>query len=87
MNRQERDRLLACLTDDELAELRRRGADVGAAEDLPAEEDPTLQFLRAVKAERDRDWIGEVAERLGLPAQPKPRTFPQVFTNPDNPTP
>ncbi len=80
MNRQELARLVASLTDDELEELRNRGQ-----EDTAAREDPTSQFLRAVKAEQGRDWLSEVAERLGLPTQTKPSTFTQVFTA-DDPT-
>ncbi|QQW36884.1 hypothetical protein [Mycobacterium marinum] len=65
MNRQERERLIASLTDDELAQLREH-----ANESAPSE-DPARQFLRAVMAERDRDWMAEVAERLAAPSQPK----------------
>lgn len=66
MNKQERERLIASLTDDELIELRERA---GAP---PAHEDPTRQFLHAVEVQRNRDWMTELSERL-FPAPPQPK--------------
>lgn len=64
MDPQERARIIASLTDDELKDLRDR------ATDPPAPEDPTQQFLREVHAERDRDWLSEVLERINASSQP-----------------
>lgn len=86
MNRQERARLIASLTDDELEQLGNRGVDAAASEDAAACEDPTRQFLRDINAELDRDWITEVSERLSLPSRSRPRTFAQTFTDPTEPT-
>ncbi|MBP2454615.1 hypothetical protein [Mycolicibacterium lutetiense] len=80
MNRLERDRLIASLTDDELEQLGKRHVEAAAPED------PTRQFLRAINAERDGDWITEVSARLSLPAQSRPRTFAQTFTAQTEPT-
>ncbi|BBX02269.1 hypothetical protein BST36_29120 [Mycolicibacterium moriokaense] len=96
MNRQEREHLLAVLTDDELEQLRARGVDVGAPDDAAAssdadaQDDPARKFLRAIMAERERDWIAEVAERFSAPSQPKPRRGNHVAReggNPGKPTP
>lgn len=65
MNRQERERILASLTDNELEQLRDR------IDGANASEDPTREFLRAVIAGQDRDWIAELAERLS-PTTPEP---------------
>lgn len=58
MDPQERARIIDSLTDDELKESRER------AGSPPAPEDPTRQFLRAVDAQRNRDWMADLSERL-----------------------
>lgn len=60
MNRQERERIIASMTDGELEELVDSLSD-DQREQLhkraAAPEDPARQFLRAVMAERERDWF------------------------------
>jgi hypothetical protein len=58
MDPQERARIIASLTDDEFKEFSER------AGSPPVTEDPTRQFLRAVDAQRNRDWMSDLAERL-----------------------
>lgn len=64
MNRQERERIIASLTDGDLEQLRSRGA--GDADP----QEPNREFLRALKTEHDRDRIAEVAERFSAPSRP-----------------
>ncbi|MCA4726880.1 hypothetical protein H8Z58_29015 [Mycolicibacterium fortuitum] len=52
------------MTDDELEQLRDK------ATDAP---DPAWQFLRALNAEQDCDWIAELADRLARPSHPQTR--------------
>lgn len=65
MDAQERARIIASLTDDELTELRERA---GAP---PDPKDSTREFLRAVDAHRNRDWMADLSERLFPPPQAK----------------
>lgn len=61
MNKQERDRLLASLTDDELSALRARA---GSADAAPPEDDVAeRQFLRRLSA-KPNNWLAETLDRL-----------------------
>lgn len=81
MNRQELQRLIANLTDDELEQLARRD------DETPAPEDPAREFLRAVAAERDRDRLAEITERLAAPSQPTTSRGNRVPREGNNPGP
>ncbi|RDH75504.1 hypothetical protein DVS77_26250 [Mycolicibacterium moriokaense] len=74
MNRNELQKLIADMTDDELEQLIDK-LDHDELEQLhkraAAPEDPARQFLHAILAERERDWMAEVTERLSAPSQPK----------------
>lgn len=62
MNRHERDRLLASLTDDELSALRARVA--GNANAAPPEDDDAeRQFVRNLVAEPN-NWLADTLDRL-----------------------
>ena len=68
MNKQERDRLLASLTDDELSALRARAGDAAppdddgdAGDDGAAER----QFLRRLSA-KPNNWLAETLDRLSV---------------------
>ncbi|WP_131722604.1 hypothetical protein [Mycolicibacterium chlorophenolicum] len=58
----ELEELVDSLSDDQREQLHKRAA---------APEDPARQFLRAVMAERERDWFAEVVDRLSAPSRPK----------------
>ena len=60
MNKQERDRLLASLTDDELSALRARAGDAAPPDD---DGDAERQFLRRLSA-KPNNWLAETLDRL-----------------------
>ncbi|WP_460359453.1 hypothetical protein [Mycobacterium sp. ZZG] len=61
MNGQERDRLIASLTDDELSALRARAGSADAAP--PDDGDAERQFLRRLSA-TPNNWLAETLGRL-----------------------
>lgn len=71
MNKQERDRLLASLTDDELSALRARAGDAAPPDDdgdAGDDGDAERQFLRRLSA-KPNNWLAETLDRLS-PARP-----------------
>lgn len=65
MNKQERDRLLASLTDDELSALRARAraGDAARPDDDGDDGDAERQFLRRLSA-KPSNWLAETLDRL-----------------------
>ncbi|OBJ63261.1 hypothetical protein [Mycobacterium asiaticum] len=65
MNKQERDRLLASLTDDELSALRARAGDAAPPDDGDAGDDGDAerQFLRRLST-KPNNWLAETLDRL-----------------------
>lgn len=61
MNRQERARLIASLTDDELSALRDRASAAAPPEDDDAER----QFVRSLLA-KPNNWLAETLDRLSV---------------------
>src|SRR6185312_16126780 len=71
MNKQERYRLLASLTDDELSALRARAGDAAPPDDdgdAGDDGDAERQFLRRLSA-KPNNWLAETLDRLS-PARP-----------------
>lgn len=63
MNRQERDRIIASLTDDELGALRARAGDAAPPDDDSDDDDTERQFLRRLSA-KPNNWLAETLDRL-----------------------
>ncbi len=66
MNKQERDRIIASLTDDELCALRARAGDAAPPDDdgdAGNDGDTERQFLRRLSA-KPNNWLAETLDRL-----------------------
>lgn len=67
MNRHERDRLLASLTNDEVSVLRARAGIADAAP--PEDDDAERQFVRSLLAEPN-NWLADTLDRLSAARPP-----------------